>query len=420
MQFFVDQCEDPRSFTVLVHPSMLTSLRVTDGGCVRVRSRARRDIVVRVSSSPRCSASFAQLSRALRQNLCVCLGDIVLVEPHRAALPEAAKVLLLPVKESAGKLCGLECLLGLPPLCPGLIAQEGSVLPVAAGPRTIEFLVAKVSPSPVAAVTRASAFEVSAKRRAPRPVGLSDFSAVCYDDIGGMPSVVSAVRRSIELPLAQPQVFGYVGRAPHRGLLLKGASGCGKTLLSEAIQNETSANFRYLSGVDLFPKPLSDVLHILRKFADAVLARAPAIAFFDDIDLFVSGDALGSPERARAYYAVVAAIDRILAAPGTVFIGAAKLSAAIPQQLLGVHRISRVVEIPLPSAAERADILSRIARGAVPADAIAKSGLATGNDIRLFIQRETTLRALRTAAARAGEAPKRIPAAELLAIGGAR
>ncbi|MFW6263748.1 MAG: AAA family ATPase, partial [Thermotogota bacterium] len=66
---------------------------------------------------------------------------------------------------------------------------------------------------------------------------------VSFSDIGGIDDVIQSIREVIELPLKRPELFRYMGIKPHKGILLYGPPGCGKTMIAKAIANEISAHF---------------------------------------------------------------------------------------------------------------------------------------------------------------------------------
>ena len=66
---------------------------------------------------------------------------------------------------------------------------------------------------------------------------LKNVPSVTFSDIGGIDSIIQQVREVIELPLISPEIFEYYQLIPHKGILLYGPPGCGKTLIAKAIAN---------------------------------------------------------------------------------------------------------------------------------------------------------------------------------------
>ena len=83
--------------------------------------------------------------------------------------------------------------------------------------------------------------------------------SVTFADIGGIDEIVQQVREVIELPLIAPQIFEHYHIKPHKGILLYGPPGCGKTLIAKAIAHEINAHFISVNGpeinISVNPKP---------------------------------------------------------------------------------------------------------------------------------------------------------------------
>ena len=77
---------------------------------------------------------------------------------------------------------------------------------------------------------------------------------VTFADIGGIDEIVQHVREVIELPLVLPAVFEHYHIKPHKGILLYGPPGCGKTLLAKAVANEINAHFITVNGPEILNK----------------------------------------------------------------------------------------------------------------------------------------------------------------------
>lgn len=116
---------------------------------------------------------------------------------------------------------------------------------------------------------------------------------VRFEDIGGVDEILAAIREVVELPLKYPAVFQYLRVRPHKGILLHGPPGCGKTLIAKAIANEVGAHFISVKGPELFNKYFGQSEENLRKVFEEARTLQPAIIFFDEIDAIAqtrSGD----------------------------------------------------------------------------------------------------------------------------------
>jgi SpoVK/Ycf46/Vps4 family AAA+-type ATPase len=107
---------------------------------------------------------------------------------------------------------------------------------------------------------------------------------VTFSEIGGLGDTVNIIREIIELPIKQPQIFKHLGIKPHKGILLYGPPGCGKTMIAKAIANEIDAHFRDIKGPELLSVWHGGTEANLRKVFNEARRFEPSIIFFDEID----------------------------------------------------------------------------------------------------------------------------------------
>lgn len=111
-----------------------------------------------------------------------------------------------------------------------------------------------------------------------------DTPSVTFKDIGGLDDIIRQVREVIELPIISPQIFEYYHLTPHKGILLYGPPGCGKTMLAKAIANEINAHFIIVNGPDILNKYLGESEANLRKVFEEAKKKKPSIIYFDEFD----------------------------------------------------------------------------------------------------------------------------------------
>jgi len=107
---------------------------------------------------------------------------------------------------------------------------------------------------------------------------------VSFSEIGGLGDTLKTIREVIELPMTKPELFKHLGIVPHKGILLYGPPGCGKTLIAKAIANEINAHFIDIKGPELSSKWVGQSEENLRNVFDEARRFAPAIIFFDEFD----------------------------------------------------------------------------------------------------------------------------------------
>jgi len=108
--------------------------------------------------------------------------------------------------------------------------------------------------------------------------------AVTFGEIGGINGILQTIREVIELPLKNPALFDYLHIKPHKGVLLFGPPGCGKTMIAKAIANEIQAHFISVKGPELLNKYYGQSEENLRTLFEEASEMQPSIIFFDEID----------------------------------------------------------------------------------------------------------------------------------------
>uniref|UniRef100_A0A3Q3MG42 AFG2 AAA ATPase homolog A n=1 Tax=Labrus bergylta TaxID=56723 RepID=A0A3Q3MG42_9LABR len=157
-------------------------------------------------------------------------------------------------------------------------------------------------------------------------------SKVTYSMIGGLSSQLDVIRETIELPLKHPELFSNYGIPPPRGVLLYGPPGTGKTLIGRAIANEVGAHMTVINGPE-------------------IMSKRPAIIFIDELDV-----------EKRVVASLLTLMDGIGSEghSGQVLVlGATNRPHALDPALRRPGRFDKELEVGVPGAKERADILQK-------------------------------------------------------------
>ncbi|NWU05563.1 SPAT5 protein, partial [Cephalopterus ornatus] len=191
-------------------------------------------------------------------------------------------------------------------------------------------------------------------------------SRVTYDMIGGLSSQLRTIRETVELPLKQPELFKSYGIPPPRGVLLYGPPGTGKTLIAKAIANEVGAHVTVINGPEIISKFYGESESRLRQiFAEASLRR-PSIIFIDELDaLCPKREGAQNEVEKRVVASLLTLMDGI-GSEGSegqlLVLGATNRPHALDAALRRPGRFDKEIEIGIPNAQDRLDILQKLLR----------------------------------------------------------
>ncbi|OXB84783.1 UNVERIFIED_CONTAM: hypothetical protein H355_015905 [Colinus virginianus] len=187
---------------------------------------------------------------------------------------------------------------------------------------------------------------------------------VTYDMIGGLSSQLKTIRETIELPLKQAELFKSYGISPPRGVLLYGPPGTGKTLIAKAIANEVGAHVTVINGPEIISKFYGESESRLRQiFAEASLRR-PSIIFIDELDaLCPKREGAQNEVEKRVVASLLTLMDGI-GSEGSegqlMVLGATNRPHALDAALRRPGRFDKEIEIGIPNAQDRLDILQKL------------------------------------------------------------
>ncbi|KAJ7406757.1 spermatogenesis associated 5 [Willisornis vidua] len=170
-------------------------------------------------------------------------------------------------------------------------------------------------------------------------------SQVTYDMIGGLSSQLKTIRETIELPLKQPELFKSYGIPPPRGVLLYGPPGTGKTLIAKAIANEVGAHVTVINGPE-------------------IISNRPSIIFIDELDaLCPKREGAQNEVEKRVVASLLTLMDGI-GSEGSegqlLVLGATNRPHALDAALRRPGRFDKEIEIGIPNAQDRLDILQKL------------------------------------------------------------
>ncbi|PKL55005.1 MAG: peptidase, partial [Methanomicrobiales archaeon HGW-Methanomicrobiales-6] len=237
-----------------------------------------------------------------------------------------------------------------------------------------------------------------------RVMELDEQPSVTFEQIGGLKEEIEEVREAVEYPLTKPEIYERVGVEPPKGILLYGPPGTGKTLIAKAVARQSQARFIRMSGSELVHKYIGEGAQLVRELFVLARERAPAIVFIDEIDAIGSmrtnDGTSGSAEVQRTLMQLLAEMDGFGNRGNIRIMAATNRIDMLDPALLRPGRFDRIIEVPLPDAGARHEILkihtAKMAlAGSVDLPSLAElAGDTTGAELQA-ISREAGMMAIR-------------------------
>lgn len=179
-----------------------------------------------------------------------------------------------------------------------------------------------------------------------------------YDSVGGMEKTVTLMRELVELPLRFPELWTTAGVPTPKGVLLHGPPGCGKTLIANALVEETGAHIVIINGPEIMAKKGGESESNLRQAFEEAQEKAPSIIFMDELDSIAPkrDQAQGETEK-RVVSQLLTLMDSLKTNSNVMVIGATNRPNVIESALRRPGRFDRELEIIIPDEDGRHEIL---------------------------------------------------------------
>ncbi|WP_084385910.1 proteasome-activating nucleotidase [Methanoculleus horonobensis] len=194
-----------------------------------------------------------------------------------------------------------------------------------------------------------------------RVMELDEQPSVTFEQVGGLKEEIEEVREAVEYPLTKPEIYERVGVEPPKGILLYGPPGTGKTLIAKAVARQSQARFIRMSGSELVHKYIGEGAQLVRELFILARERAPAIVFIDEIDAIGSmrtnDGTSGSAEVQRTLMQLLAEMDGFGNRGNIRIMAATNRIDMLDPALLRPGRFDRIIQVPLPDAGARLEIL---------------------------------------------------------------
>jgi transitional endoplasmic reticulum ATPase len=373
-------------------PHYMEQIGVQPGEVIEIMGKRTTAVTAWPADDEEEDTDIIRIDGQTRKNASVGLNDLLNV---RKAESKAAKsITLMPIGDSNITVDKEFCefvkgrLKGFP-------MSEGDEISVVILGNSMDFKVQKVSPKAIVRVERPTKLSImaeTAQDRKPR---------VTYEEIGGMKEQIKRLREIVELPMRHPEVFARLGIEPHSGILMYGPPGTGKTLIAKALASESEANFFIINGPEIMNKYYGETEARLRDIFKEAKESSPSIIFIDEIDAIAPKreEAFGDVEK-RVVAQLLALMDGMQERGQVIVLGATNRPESLDPALRRPGRFDREIEIGVPNAEGRLEILQIHTRGMPLDDGINLQELAselhgyTGADIKALC-REAAMKALR-------------------------
>jgi transitional endoplasmic reticulum ATPase len=342
--------------------------------------RLRKGDKAKVVPLGRTKKSGTAAGSALSDDVGTHSGDMVLVEAEKA--PAVTSVMMSPIEDSLRSLESLEGGDSIPDeeinarfVTPyindkGGLLKRGQILRLTDDSgRRLDFIVTDMTIDGVdetntgaedeEEVEIVKAGEISDGATAtvgdsvPRPaVGQG------YDSVGGLDKAIQLMRELVELPLRFPELWTTAGVPTPKGVLLHGPPGSGKTLIANALVEETGAHVVIINGPEIMARKGGESEANLRQAFEEAQEKAPSIIFMDELDSIAPkrDQAQGETEK-RVVSQLLTLMDSLKPSSNVMVIGATNRPNVIESALRRPGRFDRELEIAVPDEEGRLEIL---------------------------------------------------------------
>jgi hypothetical protein len=328
----------------------------------------------------------------------LALRSVIVSQPH-GQVRDVKRELLSEDDEGASRLCAgvgplvLRRLGGLSRLVESTSKFPSGVLEVALFPPTREeeglggfspwedpdplVLQMKVSGSTLEALlTSRSALETAEEGAGvnDRSEGTRQWAAGLNLNVGGLSSEIDdIVRRCLASRRVDPESLASLGLTHIRGLLLHGPPGTGKTLLARELAKQLGASsdtIKVVNGPEIFSKFVGEPERNVRELFAASLDEWEVmgdqsrlhVVILDELDAIAKarsgGDGDGSSTRDSVVNQLLAMMDGVQERSNFIVIGLTNRKDLIDPALLRPGRLEVHIQLSLPDAAARAEILN--------------------------------------------------------------
>jgi transitional endoplasmic reticulum ATPase len=374
-----------------IGPDAMDYLHVAPGDVIEIKGKRTSSAVVWPADEDEKNPDCVNIDGQTRKNIGLTLDDIV--EVQKVEVKTAKTVVLMPINDVVT--IDKEFTDFVKNRLKGLPLTSGDEISVMILGNSMDFKISKISPKRVVKIDRISNLKILSEAATDKK------NRITYEEIGGLGIETSAMREIVELPLRHPELFSRLGVEPHSGVLLYGPPGCGKTLLAKVIASESDANMYSINGPEIMNKYYGETEARLREIFKEAKDNSPSIIFIDEIDAIAPKreEAYGDVEK-RVVAQLLALMDGLTERGNVIVLGASNRPDSVDPALRRPGRFDREMEISVPNADGRLEILHIHTRGMPLSNDVDLKNLTTelhgytGADIKSLC-RESAIKAIR-------------------------
>jgi len=374
-----------------IEPEAMEFLKVEAGDMIEITGKRASCAIVWPADDDNKSPDVIRIDGQTRKNAGVGINDLVNVK--KIVAKPAKSVTLMPVNGNVT--VDKEFTDFVKNRLRGLPLSEGDEISVMILGNSMDFKIHKISPKAVVKIERSTAVTILTETTTDKKI------RVTFEEIGGLKLQTKRMREIVELPLKHPEIFVRLNIEPHSGILLYGPPGCGKTLIAKVLASESEANFYSINGPEIMNKYYGETEAMLRDIFKEAKENSPSVIFIDEIDAIAPKreEAYGDVEK-RVVAQLLALMDGLNERGNVIVLGATNRPESVDPALRRPGRFDREIEISVPNADGRLEILQIHTRGMPLHDVDLKTLAAelhgyTGADIKSLC-REAAMKAVRT------------------------
>ena len=374
-----------------IGPDAMDYLQVTPGDVIQINAKRSTCAIVWPTDEDEKYPDTIRIDGQTRKNLGVALSDVV--EINKVTTKPAKSVTLTPIADQVT--VDKEFTDFVKNRLKGLPLNQSDEISVMILGNAMDFKIEKISPKGIVRIERATNLTILSEASEDKK------SRITYEEVGGLQEEIKVMREIVELPLRHPELFVRLGIEPHSGVLLYGPPGCGKTLLAKVLASESDARMFSINGPEIMNKYYGETEAKLRDIFKEAKENSPSIIFIDEIDAIAPKreEAYGDVEK-RVVAQLLALMDGLTDRGNVVVLGATNRPDSVDPALRRPGRFDREMEISVPNADGRLEVMQIHTRGMPIADDVNLKSLAselhgyTGADMKSLC-REAAIRSIR-------------------------